>query len=61
MCAAQRQAKIKTFLDYDNLSAKQNLMTHLWTGKKLLLSEPSVEKKYNILCRKKIDEVKGLL
>lgn len=61
MCAAQRQAKIKTFLDYNNLSAKQNLMTHLWAGKKLLLSEPSVEKKYNTLCRKKIDEVKGLL
>lgn len=57
MCAAQHQVKVKTFLDYDNLSAKQDIITHLWSGKKLIRLEKSVEKKYITLCQKKIDEI----
>lgn len=60
MCAAQNRVKVKTFLDKDNLSAKQDIMTHLWSGKRLIRLQKSVEKEYIALCRKKIDEIQSL-
>lgn len=60
MCAAQHNIKVKTFLDYDNLSVKQDSMTHLWSGKKLIRLEKSVEREYITLCKRKIKEIQTL-
>lgn len=59
MCAEEKKAKVKTFLDYDNLAEKQDIMTHLWSGKKLLYYDKDVEEEYIRLCRQKIEEVQS--
>lgn len=54
MCAAKKGVKARTFLDYEHLDAPQTLITHTWSGKRLLHFEPEAQEQFIQLCKKKL-------
>lgn len=60
MCAAAAGIQPKTFLEYGNPLARQDLMTHLWSAKTLLHQDSAFEEAYCTLCREKLQEIELL-
>ena len=56
MCAASWNISVKTYLEYDRPLEKQDLVTHLWSGKGLFRSKKSFRDQYMILCEDKIGQ-----
>lgn len=54
MCAAARGIKPKLLLDYDTLSERQDIITHIWSAKNILKTNKSIAERYVQLCREKI-------
>lgn len=54
MCAAAAGIQVKTFLEYGQPLERQELMTHIWSAKRLLHWYAQAEKGYNLLCRRKL-------
>lgn len=53
MCAARLGICAKTFLNYDDLSGPQSLITHTWSGKHFLSRCAEAEKAFVICCQEK--------
>lgn len=54
MCAAQMGLQPQTFLDYDHLEQPQSLITHTWSGKRILRFEEAAAERFNRLCSHKL-------
>ena len=54
MCAAENGIRAQTFLDYDHLDAPQTLITHTWSGKRLLRFEEDASARFCSLCEHKL-------
>lgn len=54
MCAAKMGITAQTFLDYDHLDSPQTLITHTWSGKRLLRFEPEAAERFKNLCEHKL-------
>lgn len=54
MCAAKWGLKAQTFLDYDHLDTPQRLITHTWSGKRMLRFEPEAAERFRELCENKL-------
>ncbi len=59
MCAAKLGIRAKTFLDYDNLQAPQRLITHTWSGKRLLTRFKDVENVFAACCQEKCGQLEA--
>jgi len=59
MCAEAEGLLVKMLLDYRNLMEKQDLLTHLWSGKHYLRRNERLQREYIQICdekRKKLEE-----
>lgn len=54
MCAGELGIRAQTFLDYPRLDAPQTLITHTWTGKRLLHTDKEAAQRFSQLCREKL-------
>ena len=54
MCAAELGVKAHTFLDYDHLDTPQSLITHTWSGKRLLHFRENAQERFLQLCKEKL-------
>lgn len=57
MCAEAKKQRIRTYLNYNNLLQRQNLITHLWSCKNFLTHSPEAAEKYTELCKEKISQL----
>ena len=59
MCSASKGIKAKLLLDYDLLSEPQNLLTHVWSAKKIIEIVPDINKIFIKLCEEKLQTLKN--
>ena len=59
MCAQARGINAETLIDYDNIDAPQNYITHIWSAKPLLFVEKELRSEYIDLCTRKIEALKN--
>ncbi len=57
MCAKAKNIKADFLVDYDNLSAHQDNITHVWTAKPILMKHEDLRHRYIELCEKKIKQL----
>ena len=57
MCAAETKISPQVFLDFDHLGVHQNLITHTWSGKRLLKFDQEASQRFCVLCRKKLNNL----
>lgn len=60
MCAAAKGISVRTYLDYDNPLAPQDLITHLWSAKSLLRAQIPLRKRWITLCMEKIRKLEEM-
>lgn len=61
MCAAEAGIRPQTFLDFDRLGAHQDLITHTWSGKRLLKFDPEASRRFCLLCRSQLNRLNAEL
>lgn len=58
MCAKAMGIRADTLLDYDNLQAPQDRVTHIWSAKELLSLDKDIQRTFIDLCDEKIEQLK---
>lgn len=59
LCTAARGISVDTLVDYDNITAHQDNITHIWSAKRLLYENEEIRNRYIDFCNIKTEKLIG--